>query len=337
MRRRTVAALGTAAALAAGAVVLLAPDRVEEPPPPSAAALAFPGLGARLAEAARIEVSRHDGSLVVERGPGDVWGLPAKGGHPARQERVREVLVGLSELRLVEARSADPATHDRLGVDDPMRAGSTASLLRVRDASGAVLAEIVAGRRRTRTAGGVPEQVTVRRPAEAQVWLAEGRLSVDADPQLWVDRDLANLARERVLRVAVSRPGEPPLELARAGEADAPLRVVIPPEPGALDDLSVDEVARAFEFLTFLDVRPEAEATGDAVGESRFDLTDGLAIRARVSREGEAVWVRLAAEGETEESRRLVARLSGWAYQVGAWKERAFAPRLADLRAREGG
>lgn len=332
MNRRTLLLLGVAAIASVGGALLLTPKDAT-PPPPGQADLAFPGLAARLQQVARIEVKRHDGTLTVQR-QGELWVLPERANYPARSERVRELLTGLTELRLTEPRTANPELLDRLGLNDPSQPGSTASLLRVLDAQGNAIAELVIGRRRVRTQGNVPEAAFIRRANETQAWLAEGRLPIDGDPNLWLDRDIANFARDRVRRVVVNRTGEPALELARAGEADAPLRVTLPAETPPLDETSLDEVGRAFEFLTFIEVKAEAEIPGAAVGETRFTLTDNLAITARVNRTDDAVWLRLAAEGD-DEAARLNARWRGWAYQVGQWKERALVPRLADLQRQE--
>lgn len=332
MKRRNLIVLGAVAVGTVGAAVLLTPDTAA-PPPPSASPLAFPDLAARLANAARIEVVRHDGTLQVVRA-GDRWVLPARADHPARAERVREVLVGLTELRLTEPRTANPEMLERLGVEDPTRAGATSALLRVLDAQGNPIVALVIGRRRMRVQGNVPETVYVRRPEENQAWLAEGRLPLDSDPDLWIDRDIANIARERVREVAVAREGEPPLRLLRGPDADGKLAVTEPGETPPLDDISLDEVARAFEFLTFLDVRREAEMPGQRLGEGRFTLTDNLAISVVAHRDGELFWARLVATGD-EEAARLNARWRGWAYQIGAWKEKAFVPRLADLAREE--
>jgi hypothetical protein len=329
VNRRTLLLLGGAAAATVGAAVLLTPD-VAEPPPPSSTPLAFPNLAPRLAEAAKIEVVRHDGTLVVDRAAPDRWVLPAKAGHPVRPERVRELLVGLTELRLTEPRTANPEMLERLGVEDPQRPGATSALLRVLDARGAPVAELVVGRRRMRVQANVPETVYVRRPGETQAWLAEGRLPLDSDPNLWIDRDIANIARERVREVAVARIGEAPLRLRRGTDTDSPLAVVEPEEVPALDEISLDEVARSFEFLTFLDVRRAAEIPGERLGEGRFTLTDNLRIAVTAHKDGETLWATLSAEGD-EEAARLNARWSGWAYQVGQWKEKAFVPRIADL------
>lgn len=332
MDRRSLLLLSGAAVAAVGGALLLKPG-TPAPPAPSGAALAFPGLAQRLQGAARIVATRHDGTLEVTR-RGETWVLPAKGGYPVRQEKVRELLVGLTELRLTEPRTANPEMLDRLGVEDPARAGATSTLLRVLDGQGAVIAELVIGRRRVRTQGNVPESAYVRRPGENQAWLAEGRIPVDSDPQLWLDRDIANFPRERIRRIAVAREGQPPLVLARSGEPDGTLRITDPADAPPAEETALDEAGRAFEFLTFLDVRPEAEAPGEALGEGRFELTDSLAVVVRPRRDGEALWITLAAEGD-DEAARLNARWRGWAYQVGAWKEKAFVPLLSDLRAAE--
>lgn len=333
MQRRTLLLLSGAAVAAIGGALVLTPT---EAPSPVAGGptLAFPGLAQRLQAAARIEAKRHDGTIEIAR-RGETWVLPAKGGYPVRQEKVRELLVGLTELRLTEPRTANPELLDRLGLEDPSRPGATSTLLRVLDGDGVVIAELVIGRRRVRTQGNVPETAFVRRANETQAWLAEGRIPVDSDPQLWLDRDIANLPRERVRRVAVARNGEAPLVLGREEGPEGRLVLREPADAPPTDEGNLDEVGRAFEFLTFLDVRPDGDIPGEALGGARFELTDNLAVVVRPRKDGEAIWATFAAEGD-DEAARLNARWRGWAYQVGPWKERAFAPRLADLRGQEG-
>ncbi|HEY8610618.1 MAG TPA: DUF4340 domain-containing protein [Roseomonas sp.] len=332
MNRRHLFALGAAAAIVAGAAILLVPGE-DAPPPPSESPLAFPALAGRLQAAQRIEIRQGPQSLTVQRGPGDVWTLPQKGNYPARGERVRELLVGLTELRLAERRTADPESLSRLGLDDP-GPNSTAVLLRVLDGAGTPLAEMIVGRRRTRTQGGVPESAYVRRPGENQSYLAEGRIPVDADPQLWIEREIANLPEERVRRVIAVRDGRT-VELLRDEGPDGRLRIVLPGDAPPADEVSLDEVGRALEGLTLLDVRPEAQAPGQPAGEGRFILTDNLIVTARMRQDDGAVWMTIDATGD-EEAARLNARWRGWAYQVGTWKLPAFAPSIETLRKREG-
>ncbi len=291
--------------------------------------LLFPGLTERLATAQRITVTRQDKTLTVDRLPGDRWGIAERNNYPARTERIRELLTGLTELRLTEARTTDPTQWDRLGVEDPTAAGSTANLLRVLNADGKPLVELIVGRRRVRTQGNLPESIYVRRPGENQTWLAEGRLLVDADSQLWLDRDIANIPGARVMRVEVSRGGH---DLTIARNADGVLGVSS--EQAATDPYKLEDSARAFEMLAFIDVTPAAQIPGERIGSSVFTLDNGVRITAQVMKHNDEVWAQLSADGTGDaatEAAQLQARFAGWAFRVGAWKEQALTPQLSDL------
>lgn len=327
--RRGLLLLGGAAIATIGGAYLLKPQNEAEgvfvP-----GTLAFPDLAPKLANARKIELTRHNQATTLER-DGDNWRIEQSGGYPARVERIRELLTGLTELRLVEERTSDPARQAEIGVDDPSREGSTAAKLRVLDGQGGVIAELILGRRRVRTQGNVPESIYVRRPSEQKSWLAEGRVIADADPQLWINRDMASLAPARLRRVDIARTGENPLSLAREGEVDAPLEVVVPAEHPVTDRAALDEVGRSFDMLTFIEVKRAADAPGEALGETKFHYTDGLTITAWPQRDGQVLWVKLRAEGDSDEAKALQARFDGWAYQLGIWKEKALIPTLADL------
>jgi hypothetical protein len=326
--KRTLILLGGGAAASLGAALLLRPEgEVQGVITPGA--LAFPGLAPRLAQAQRLEIRRGGQSTTLLR-QGDTWAIAETHGYPARPERVRETLTGLTELRLAEERSADPAQWSRLGVEDPAAPNSTATLLRLLDAQGNAVAEAILGRRRMRTQGNQPESIYFRRPGESRAWLAEGRLGADADPSLWLNRDLSSLAPSRLRRVEIARTGAPPLVLARAGEVDAPLDIITPEDAPVADRIALDEVGRAFDALSFIEVRPAAAIPGEALGEARFHYTDDVTITVTPHREGELFWVRLRAEGGAE-AQALEARFRGWAFQLGLWKEKAMIPRIEDL------
>lgn len=330
MNRRSLMLLGGAAVMATAGAVLLGP-RTPAAPDAGDAPLMFQNLATRLAGAARIELRQGAQSVALARRDAETWVLPDRQDYPVHSEKVRELLVGLTELRLTERRTSDAAQLDRLGLEDPAAPGSTATLLRVMDRSGTPIAELVVGRRRMRTQGNAPETVYVRRPAENQAWLAEGRLPLDADPQLWIDRDLANIARERILKVEATRLGAPPLVLTRTEGPDGRLAVTTPETPPPVEEAATDEIGRAFEFLTFTEVRKEVGLSGQPVGETRFTLTDNLAITVSATQDGDTTWLRFAAAGD-DEAARLNARWRGWAYQVSAYKVKALMPQMADLQ-----
>ncbi len=307
--RRALLLLGGAAAVTLGAALALAP---REAPAPRPARPAFPGLAERLAQAARMEISRP-GHQVTLRREGTAWRVAERGGWPARPARLREAFTALTELRLLEPRAAEA----RNGTDD---AGTR---LRLLDAQGAPLADVILGARR-----GASQHV--RLAGEAGAWLAEGGLTAEPDPNLWLLRELADIPAPRLRRVEVRRAGEPLLVMQRPGVVDAPLVIITPRDPPRPDGVALDEAGRAFEALTLSEVRRADPPPGEALGETRFTFTDNLSVRAWARREGEDLWLVLRAEGDAEAGA-LNALWEGWSFAFPAWRERQFIPRLEDL------
>jgi hypothetical protein len=293
--------------------------------------LMFPDLAPKLQNAARVEIVHQDKTTTITKHD-DTWGLADRGGYEVQPSKLRGMLTSLTELRLVEPRTTDPAQFGRLGLQDPTAKAADSNLLRVLDASGKPIVTLIVGHRRVRTQGNVPEQVYVRRPGDNQTWLAEGSLQVDADPQLWLERDIVNIDHTRIASVDVER-GEQKLEFAREGQK---LVLKEPADHPPLDDYKVDDVDRALELLTFQDVQTDKEPVGDQIGRSVYTTSDGMAVTATVFKGDKDIWARFAVTGKDKsknEADKLNAHLAGWTYQLGSWKEKALVPSLDDLKA----
>ena len=302
----------------------------------NAGRLMFPDLAPRLQDAARIEITHQDKTMTLARN-GDAWGLADRGGYPVQASKLRGMLTALTELRLVEPRTTDPAEFSRLGLEDPNGKTATSDLLRVLDASGKPIVAVIVGHRRVRTQGNVPEQVYVRRPDDNQTWLAEGSLQADADPQQWLDRDIMNIDHARIATVSVTR-GDETLNFARDGEK---LALRSPSDHPTLDDYKLDDIDRALELLTFQDVQPDRDPVGDKIGQSVYTTDNGLVVTATVFKGDKDIWARFSAapapghdsaDKSKDEADKLNARLAGWTYQLGSWKQKALVPSMDDLK-----
>lgn len=350
MTPRTLYLLG---GLALGAAAIAGVLAVRTPPPATApltaGQLMFPGVVDRLQSAARVDITGKDGTLSLVRS-GDVWGDAGRHSYPVQQGRVREMLAAITELRLMEPRTADPQQLKALNLDDP-GPGSSALRLVVRDAQGGVIAEAIVGRRRVRMAGNLPEAIYVRRPNESQAWLAEGNLRLDAEWNLWIDRDLLDVKRARVA-AAELRQGDVVTVLARAEPTAERLELKNPPEGWRGEDSRVDDIARALEWLTMEDVTPAAAIEGATeVGTATWTLFDGTRITARVRERDSTRWTGFdvtwsapevpppegpdqrspdAARAEAEAAAR---RLAGWAYRLPDWKLAVLLSTAESMRA----
>jgi hypothetical protein len=332
MKLRTLIALVILGVIAvAGGWYFGTAQQPSEQPAYSGGKLMFPDLAPKLQDAARVEIT-HQGKTTAIVKHGDTWGLVDRGGYVVQASKLRGMLTALTELRLVEQRTTDSEQFNRLGLEDPNGKTGTSSLLRVFDASGKPIVAVIVGHRRVRTQGNVPEQVYVRQAGDNQTWLAEGSLQVDADPQLWLERDIMNIDHARIAGVAVTH-GDDTLELARDGQK---LAMKAPAEHPPLDDYKLDDVDRGLDLLTFLDVQTDKQPVGDKIGQAVYTTSDGLAVTATVFKGDKDIWARFAATGSDktkDEADKLNARLAGWTYQLGAWKQKALVPSLDDLKA----
>lgn len=293
--------------------------------------LMFPDLAPKLQSATRIEIV-HQGQTTAIVKHGDTWGLEDRGGYVVQPSKLRGMLTALTELRLVEPRTKDPAEFSKLGLEDPNGKTAESNLLRVLDASGKPIVALIVGHRRVRTQGNAPEQVFVRRPNDDQTWLAEGSLQVDSDPQLWLERDIMNIDHARIASVSVTH-GDTTLDFAREGQK---LVLKSPADHPALDDYKLDDVDRGLELLTFEDVQTDKQPVGDNIGKAVYTTTDGLMVTVMVFKGNKDIWARFTAAGSDKtrnEADKLNARLAGWTYQLGDWKQKALVPTLDDLKA----
>lgn len=293
--------------------------------------LMFPDLAPKLENAARIEIVHQGKTTAIVKHDG-TWGLADRNGYAVQPTKLRSMLTALTELRLVEPRTKDPTEFGRLGLEDPNGKTAESNLLRVLDAAGKPIVALIVGHRRVRTQGNVPEQVFVRLPDDNQTWLAEGSLQVDADPQLWLDRDIMNIDHMRIATVAVTV-GNDTLDFARDGEK---LALKSPTDHPPLDEYKLDDVDRGLELLTFEDVQADKDPVGDKIGQAVYTTSDGLAVTATLFKGSKDVWARFAATGKDktkDEADKLNAKLAGWTFELGAWKQKALVPTLDDLKA----
>ena len=329
MKTRTTIGLAAVGVAVLAAGWLLGPgatgdSRVAVPP----GTVVFPDLASKLQTAAEVDVVAKGVTTRITR-TGAQWGLADRGGYRVQQDKLRELLTGLTELRMTEPRTSDPTQYDRLGVDDPNSPASTANLLRVLDAQGKPIAELITGHRRVRTAGNLPESLYIRRPGEAQSWLAEGRLPVDADAQLWLERDVINIAGKDVVKLVASR-GDTVLQFDRDGDKVA---LTTPAEHPKLDEYRVDDVFRGLEQVTLSDVEPASVAREGKIGVATYTLAYQTVVTITLYRADKDIWATFEAKDGRAAS--LQPALAGWRFQIGAWKEKTYLPAIDELKASE--
>lgn len=285
--------------LGAAAVYVVTRSRPETTAQAKVGTPLFADLRARVNDVARVQVTTSDEVYTLSRGDAG-WGLQEKGGYPVDVDKVKALVVGLSELELVEEKTANPALFSRLGVQDPSATSDTPSRRVVlSDASGAALADLVVGREVPARGGGDPH-LYVRRPDGGPALEVRGRVRVEDASTALLDRQVAKLERTRVARVTVTHPDGEVLRVERPSSDVTDFSVADLPEGATLSWPGVaGGVAGALEYLNLEDVRPgDAPFDAAAAVRTRFETFDGLVVTTESLEEDGRVLVRVQAAFE---------------------------------------
>ena len=254
----------------------------------SDSALALPDLTARESEIATVTLVEDDARLVLERA-GSGWVLPEKGGYPAKQEKVVELLRGLADIQLVEQKTARPELHEKVGLVDPEAGGEVARRIEVRDGSGGQIGSLLVGNRHRESS---KPSVFVRKPGEDQTWLAQGEVDATATLRDWLDRDLLAWEATRVRRATVTfldASGQPTGETYTAeretGEATDYSLAEVPEGKEVSSPWLIASVARVPNSLRMDDVTARESFTEDSADGTEavrvvWETFDGVLLTA---------------------------------------------------------
>ena len=260
-------------------------------------ALVFPDLAKEINDAAKLTVETADQKIAVER-KGDNWVVPDKYDYPAKFDLVKQELVGLAQLKTVEAKTAEPSLYSRLEVEDVSQKGAKGELLTLEDAKGAKLASLILGKRHYGRGSDQAVEIYVRKPTEAQSWLASGTLDRNDDPKQWLKRDVVDLERERLSSVTVTPADGKPFTLSREkpGAGDFTLAGV-PPEDKAKSAYELNAVTGALAVLLLDDVLPAKDLKPDAklLRQLEFKSFDGLVVDLALYQQDNKKWLRVKA------------------------------------------
>ena len=89
-------------------------------------------------------------------------------------------------FKLVEAKTRDPKRYDLLELGDPAKDDAKSTLLRLSDADGKAIGELIVGKRRVSAFGRGKTGSYVRRPGNDQTWLTNVELKTSFDVSDWV-------------------------------------------------------------------------------------------------------------------------------------------------------
>ena len=280
----------------------------------------LPDLARTANDVTRIVVTAGGTEYKVARTP-EGWVLPDKANFPVRFEAVRDLVGGLAQLTVLEAKTDRQA---RLELQEPDKPDSPARRVRLERADGSVVADVVLGRA-DYTVGGAGG-LYVRTADTHQAWLVQGRAPLPHDAMGWTDREVVHIPAAQVTSVAASGGQGPAFTLERGADGKPAFA------GGAAANASeADRLFALAEHLSVDDVRPAdaAPAAGPEVRQMVLRTSDGVRLGLTRFEIDGAPWVRVTAEAEADGARETAAaiakRTDGFAFRIPTWKAELLA------------
>lgn len=302
----------------------------------STGAALFPNLKSEAGRVSRIEVRKGDDALTIERN-GSEWLIKERSGFRANNEKVRSLLVKLTEAELLEPKTRNKDHFALLELEEPSGPGATSRLVRLLDDKGAVIDEVIVGKQRWDAFGSGKGGTYVRRPNEQQTWLVSTPIDASVEFRDWVKSQLFETKSSTIKHMTVEVPGEEPLQIDYDLAAKEHKLSNMPNGMKLRDVNAIDYIADGASSLDFDDARKAGAvppAPADKVNTVTLDLEDGVKVVLKINRDNGAAWLTLTATGEgtaKAAADALNAHVQGWEFQIPASKADAILKKRGDL------
>jgi hypothetical protein len=250
----------------------------------------FPDLKPALGDVSEVRLRKGDGSRTTLRKSADGW-IVVERQYPADASRVRELVLNLASLKVVERKTQDPANYAKLGVEAPDTPTATSTLVEVvaSQKTGDRTWPLIVGK----AADG--RALYVRKPAEALSLLATPFVTVDPDQKRWIDRLLVDIPGTSVHEVSVKTPGGSYV-LTRAARGDHDVSVSpVPKGRKPVTSMSLGSQLEALTGFNFDDVHAVRTPAATPTDTATYRLFDGQVFEFTGRRDGDKAFLTVAA------------------------------------------
>jgi hypothetical protein len=288
------------------------------------------------------EVSVRKGSAtpaVTLHRSADQWSVAQLGDYPADISKVHKLLLALSEARIVEEKTSNPANYSIIGVEDPTQPGAASAEVTLSAKDGKHV--LIVGK-------PIGEGDFVRRAGEVKSYSVAPSISVDPEPKTWIDARLFNVPGSSVQSVELKpaagpgyvlhrvklieeKPGEQKPTAPKSGEGEAAgfALETVPAGRKALDAKALTP-----SRVALMDVRAEDVAKASDIDFSKptqvvFTLSDGNVLTLTGTAIGDKRWIEIQATKDAA----LAAKAQNRAFELASYKYDAIFRPLDELLA----
>jgi hypothetical protein len=286
MRSRTLIVLAVATAVIVLATIVVRQQTTTTVPQQGGAL--FPKLLTRINEVAEVKGTSAQESYTLLLHDGR-WVVKEREAYPADTNKVRELLFGLAQLQRVEPKTSNPELYDKIGVQDVSAKGADSLQIKLSDAKGETLAELIVGKHQVSKADLSKREYFVRLPGDPQSWLVEGEFPEDKPPSNWLQKNILGVDARRVREVRVTHADGQRVTVRRKDPSVKDYELVGLPKGAEIESpYAVNSIADTLTDLALDDVRPATAVDFNKEGALSAELAtfDGLRVNMRAIKDG---------------------------------------------------
>jgi uncharacterized protein DUF4340 len=141
---------------------------------------------------------------------GNAWTVAERADYPADVSKLRKLLLALSDAKLVEQKTSNPASFHLIGVDDPASPGASGAEVSfaAKDGNHAVI-----------IGKPVSDGNFARRAGENTSYIVQPAISFEAEPRYWIDSRLIDIPTANIQSITVKPATGPAYTVHRAAPA----------------------------------------------------------------------------------------------------------------------
>jgi hypothetical protein len=334
MSRRRLVWLFAAALIAIAASLYLSSQR--NLPRDLEGSLLLPTLANELNSVTLLSVRKGAAApTVTVHKQGETWTVLERADYPADVPKLRKLLLTLSEAKIREEKTSNPASYPAIGVEDPSLPNATGAEI-----------DLVAQDGKHGVIVGKPMGTGsfVRRAGENTSFTVEPAISFEAEPRYWLDARLLDLSADKIQSVEVKPAAGAAYSLHRAaapsgttgaappGATAAPATPTPPTAtPPAAPDFTLTGVpngrkpadsrtlsppASTLSALTIDDVAVVAAVDFSKPSVATFTLADGDVLTVTGASVGDKRWIEVASNKDAA----LNSKAHGRAFEIAGYR-----------------
>jgi hypothetical protein len=207
-RQRFIALIAAAVLAISGALYLSAQRNLRRD---THGAALVPTLAGELNTVTALSVRRGSAApTVTVHAQGGGWTVAERGDYPADVPKLRKLLLALSDARIVEEKTSNPANFPVIGVEDPSQPGATGAEISVTAGDGKHA--VIIGK-------PVGQGNFARRSGDNLSYSVEPGISFETEPRFWIDSRLIDIAAGNIRGIEVKPAAGPGYTVHRVAAA----------------------------------------------------------------------------------------------------------------------